>query len=205
MTTAIEFLREHGHTALVSLGCGAFLNRIDNHVRLLLAMNLTHYVGVDREPSITAKADGLFNDPTSMESVLTSHRCRLEHVLANMRVFPGTWVEELAGVHCAVIVCQRVLPFVHWEQLILSMNPALVLQEDLHGCERQDLRHPSYQRSRAAIRTFGLQPFRPWWIFPGEFNMILWQRREGSVQSRRGVNPGQGRRKRLLQILRRSS
>jgi hypothetical protein len=178
MPSARQFLEQHGPTSLVSLGCGKHLDRIDNHVRLFLALGLTHYVGVDLEPTIIAKADWLFNNNPAMRSVLAAHNRDPDNFLAHVRLFPSTWVEELSGIHCGVIVCQRVLPFVHWEDLIVSMNPTLVLQEDLHGCELQILRDPRYQRNRAAIRHYGLQPFRPWRIMPGELNMILWQHRD---------------------------
>jgi hypothetical protein len=84
-------------------------------------------------------------------------------------------VEELFGLHCSVVVCQRVLPFFHWESLIQSMTPKLVLQEGLHGCELQDLGGGNYRRYRAGIRRFGLKPFRPWRIIPWEYNLILWR------------------------------
>jgi hypothetical protein len=95
-----------------------------------------------------------------------------------VKVFPNTWVEELAGLHCAVVVCQRVYPDCRWEEVISSMTPKLVLQEDLHGCERQQLRGRGYVRTWLKIRQYGLVPFRPWSIFPGERNLILWRRQD---------------------------
>ena len=44
---AADFLQKHGHSALVSLGCGRQLNRIDNHIRLMAAFRLNYYVGID--------------------------------------------------------------------------------------------------------------------------------------------------------------
>jgi hypothetical protein len=95
-----------------------------------------------------------------------------------VRVFPGTLVEELDGVHCAVVVCQRVLPDCRWEDTVLAMTPKLILQEDIHGCERQQFRGREYVRTWSEKRYYGLQPFRPWSIFPGEYNLILWRRRD---------------------------
>jgi len=236
MKPALEFLREHGPVSLVSLGCGARLNHIDNHLRLFHALHLKYYVGIDFEPSITvapdllpgvhlettfrhesrlaeqalvcySREDGnpemglsgwtLPDDRMALRKVAPIGPAREEHGLMEnptipplakggeqgisleiFKLFPGTWVEELRGIHCAVVVCQRVLPFVHWENIIHSMTPKLVLQEDLHGCELQDLSRAHYEKSRAAVRHYGLQPFRPWRIFPGERNLILWKRRD---------------------------
>jgi hypothetical protein len=179
MKPALEFVLKHGSVSLVSLGCGARLNRIDNHLRLFRALHLKYYVGIDFEPSITVPPDLLPSEPMVLRSTMEKRGC-LENPLdlEIFKVFPGTWVEELQGIHCRVVVCQRVLPFVHWENIIQSMNPDLVLQEDLHGCEMQGLRRTLYERSRAAARHYGLRPFRPWRIFPGERNLILWKRRD---------------------------
>ena len=87
-------------------------------------------------------------------------------------------MEDLAGVHCAIVVCQRVYPGFFWEDLIISMRPKLVLQEDLHGCERQKLRGEHYVRNLSIIQHFNLKPFRPWSVLPGEKNLILWRRRD---------------------------
>ena len=76
-------------------------------------------------------------------------------------------MEELSDLHCAVVVCQRVEPDCRWEDIIVSLRPKLVLQEDLHGCERQQLRGHGYVRTWIKARQYGLQPFRPWPIFPG--------------------------------------
>jgi hypothetical protein len=56
-----------------------------------------------------------------------------------------------------------------------------MLQEDLHGCERQQLRGKYYVRTWSEKAYYGLQPFRPWPIFPGEYNLILWRRRDFSI------------------------
>jgi len=53
-----------------------------------------------------------------------------------------------------------------------------VLQEDLHGCELQDISGKLYARTRAGTSHYQLIPFRPWRIFPGERNLILWRRRD---------------------------
>ena len=83
--------------------------------------------------------------------------------------------DGMAGL--LAVVCQRVYPDCRWEEVILSMTPKLVLQEDLHGCERQQLRGRGYVRTWSKIRRYGLQPFRPWPILPRELNLILWRRR----------------------------
>ncbi|MDY0042211.1 MAG: hypothetical protein RBS57_18015, partial [Desulforhabdus sp.] len=84
----------------------------------------------------------------------------------------------LEGIHCAVVVCQRVLPFKHWEHIIESMRPLLVLQEDLHGCELQEIGGRQYVRTRSGVVHYQLISFRPWRIFLGERNLILWRRRD---------------------------
>ena len=67
------------------------------------------------------------------------------------------------------------------------MNPKLVLQEDLHGCERQKLRGKHYVRNWSKIRLYGLRPFRPWPIFYREKNLVLWRRRDfGEEQEESG-------------------
>jgi hypothetical protein len=176
---ARSFLRQHGHTSLVSLGCGPELNRVDNHLRLLMALNLTYYVGIDCLPCITLWTPDLFMDHEGMVALLTEYyQGEPEKFREAVHIFPNTWVEELAGLHCAVVVCQRVWPDCHWEEVIASMTPELVLQEDLHGCHRQQLRRCGYVRSWLKIRACGLEPFRPWSIFPGERNFILWRQQD---------------------------
>jgi len=177
--SAVTFLEEHGYTSIVSLGCGRWINRIDNHLRLMMELNLTFYAGIDLETAIDPDAADLFMDADSMNSMLERHyRGRPENFWKSTKFFPETSIEELKGVHCAAVVCQRVLPDCRWEEIITSMNPKLVLQEDLHGCERQQLRGQQYVRSWSKIRQYGLKPFRPWPIFPGENNLVLWQRRD---------------------------
>lgn len=176
---AIAFLQQYGHTSLVSLGCGFEPNRLDNHLRLLTALNLTYYVGIDCVPEINLSSPHLFLDPEGMTALLTGYyRGQPQKFGDAIKMFPQTWVEELKDIHCAVVVCQRVYPDCRWEEVILSMNPHLVLQEDLHGCERQQLRGRGYVRTWIKIRQYGLQPFRPWAIFPGERNVILWRRQD---------------------------
>ncbi len=174
---AIAFLKKYGHTSVVSLGCGVELNRIDNHLRLMTALNLTYYVGIDCAPTINRSSHLLFADPEGMTGLLAGYyQGEPQRFWEAVRVFPHTWVEELKDIHCAVVVCQRTCPDCRWEEVIVSMNPKLVLQEDLHGCERQQLRGQGYVRTWIKVRQYGLQPFRPWRIFPGERNLILWRR-----------------------------
>jgi hypothetical protein len=176
--SAVAFLRRYGHSSIVSLGCGFQLNRIDNHLRLMAALNLTFYVGIDQVSDIKPASSNIFIDRECMEELLANY-CQGEHRgLWAIKVFPNTWVEELRDLHCAVLVCQRVEPDCRWEDIIASMRPKLVLQEDLHGCERQQLRGHGYVRTWIKARKYGLQPFRPWPIFPGERNLILWRRQD---------------------------
>jgi hypothetical protein len=177
--SARDFLQSYGHTSLVSLGCGKRLNRIDNHLRLFTALKLTYYVGVDCQSWIEPVSANVFAEPDRMTELITDYyQGSPRKFWEAVRVFPETLVEELAGVHCAVVVSQRVLPHTRWEEVILSMTPRLVLQEDLHGCERQNLRGDQYVRMWSEIRQYGLRPFRPWRVFPGEHNLILWRRRD---------------------------
>lgn len=174
---ARAFLRQNGYASLVSLGCGEELNRLDNHLRLLTALKLTYYVGIDCALTINPSSPHPFWDPEGITDLLTAYyQGKPQKFWTAVKVFPNTWVEELKGIHCAVVVCQRVYPDCHWEEIISSMQPQLVLQEDLHGCERQQLRRHGYVRTLSKIRHYGLQPFRPWPIFPWERNLILWQR-----------------------------
>ena len=176
---AITFLSKYGHSSLVNLGAGCMLNRIDNHLRLMKELNLTYYVGIDCAPYIKLTSPDMFLDPHGMTELLTGYyQGQPQKFWEAVKVFPGTWVEELKDIHCAVVVCQRVYPDCHWEEVIWSMNPKLVLQEDLHGCERQQLRGRGYVRTWTKIRRYGLQPFRPWPFFPWERNLILWRRRD---------------------------
>lgn len=182
---AVDFLKKYGATSVVSLGCGNRLNRIDNHLRLLTELCLEHYVGIDCDSHIEPCSQNLFMAPDDMNALLKRHyQGRPERFWNAVRVFPTTFVEELAGITCAVVICQRVYPDFRWEEVIKSMNPLLVLQEDLHGCERQQLRGPQYVRTLSNIRKYGLRPFRPWPIFPGETNLVLWRRRDFGGQLR---------------------
>ena len=184
---AITFLKENGHTSIVSLGCGQQVYRIDNHLRLMAGLNLNYYVGIDCSPHIEMASENLFMDPDNMTALLTQYyRGSPRRFWKAVNLFPGTFVEELAGVHCAMVVCQRVYPDFFWEDLIISMSPKLVLQEDLHGCERQKLRGKHYVRNWSKIRHFNLKPFRPWPIFPGEKNLILWRRRDFGEEQEEG-------------------
>jgi hypothetical protein len=176
---AVAFLRENGQNALVSLGCGQQINRIDNHLRLMIALKLTYYVGIDCGPSIEAVSENLFTNSGNSMSLLSCYHSGSPHFFWKaLKLFPGTFVEELLDVHCAAVVCQRVYPNCRWEKSIVSMNPLIVLQEDLHGCERQKLRGEQYVRNWSNIRAYGLESFRPWPVFPGEKNLVLWRRRD---------------------------
>lgn len=177
--SAVTFLRSCGHTSIVSLGCGFELNRIDNHLRLMTALNLTFYVGIDRVSNINLSSTDIFLDRDGMAKLLARYyQGEPQGFWGAMKVFPNTWVEELRDLHCAVVVCQRVEPDCRWEDVIVSMRPKLVLQEDLHGCERQQLRGQGYVRTWLKVPQYGLQPFRPWPVFPGERNLILWRRQD---------------------------
>ncbi|UCD90642.1 MAG: hypothetical protein JSW04_04220 [Desulfobacterales bacterium] len=180
MSPAIPFLRKHGHESIVSLGCGPSINRIDNHLRLMIGLELTYYVGIDCQPSIELGYEELFMDPDDANARLSQYyQGKPNRFLYDaVKRFPNTFVEELVGLHCAVIICQRILPDCRWEEVIISMSPKLVLQEDLHGCERQQLRGKQYVRTLSKIRRYGLQPFRAWPIFPWENNLLLWRRRD---------------------------
>ncbi|UCF03276.1 MAG: hypothetical protein JSV14_06450 [Deltaproteobacteria bacterium] len=182
MTTkkaAIAFLKEYGHTSLISLGAGRLLNRIDNHIRLMTQLNLACYVAIDCGPYIELTSPNIFLDPDGMTELLSGYyQGEPQKFWERVKVFPHTWVEDLEGIHCAVVVCQRVYPDCRWEKAISSMVPMLVLQEDLHGCERQQLRGRGYVRTWMKIRQYGLQPFRPLPLFPWERNLILWRRQD---------------------------
>ena len=178
-TSAETFLKINGHKALVSLGCGRWINRIDNHLRLMARLDLSYYVGIDYAARIEPAEKDMFMDPDNMNFLLKSvYQGRPDRFWGSVYVFPGTYVEEVLGTNCAAVVCQRVLPHRRWEKVIQSMNPKLILQEDLHGCERQQLRGQTYVRTWSKIRQYDLKPFRPWPIFPLENNLVLWQRRD---------------------------
>jgi hypothetical protein len=177
--SAKTFLNINGHRAIVSLGCGRWINRIDNHLRLMVGLNLSYYVGIDYAARIEPAENDVFMAPDHMNALLKSvYQGQPDRFWDSVYVFPGTYVEELLGTKCAAVVCQRVLPHRRWEEVIQSMNPKFVLQEDLHGCERQQLRGKTYVRTWSKIRQYDLKPFSPWSIFPLENNLILWQRRD---------------------------
>jgi len=176
---AVTFLKTNGHKTIVSLGCGRWINRIDNHLRLMAGLNLNYYVGIDYADQIAPDINEVFIDPEAMNALLTHYyQGNPDRFWKTVHFFPGTRVEKLKGIHCAVVICQRVYPDCHWEEVILSMNPKLVLQEDLHGCERQKLLGRMYVRTWSKIRQYDLKPFRPWPVFPWENNLVLWQRRD---------------------------
>ncbi len=99
---AVTFLQEHGNTSIVSFGCGKQINRIDNHLRIMIELNLNYYVGIDCKPYIVPVSDNLFMDPDDMTAMLTRYyRGRPNRFWNSMRLFPCTFVEELVGVFIA--------------------------------------------------------------------------------------------------------
>lgn len=154
----------------------------------MTGLNLSYYVGIDYADRIGPDMNEMFMDPDGMNALLTNYyQGSPDRFWKSVYFFPGTYVEELKGIPCAAVICQRVYPDLHWEEVILSMNPKLVLQEDLHGCERQKLRGQRYERTWSKIRQYALKPFRPWPVFPWENNLILWQRRDfGNEDKNRG-------------------
>jgi len=176
---AIEFLKEHGHRSLVSLGCGDLLNRLDNHIRLFVRCGIDYYIGIDRVPKIKFDPVSAFSNPDTITRLLSSHYDgKPEKFFYRVKTFPNTFVEELVDIQCKIVVCQRVLPFRHWEKVITSMNPILVLQEDLNGCELQTISGEFYKKTFPGIVHYQLEPFKSSIFIPGEQNLILWRRRD---------------------------
>jgi len=176
---AITFLRKHGNQSLVSLGCGNWLNRLDNHIRLFVECGLKYYVAVDRVTEIDYSHDSVCTDRITIDPLLKSYYSgKPERFFDNLHTFPNTFVEELTDIPCKVVICQRVLPFRHWEDVIKSMTPNLILQEDLNGCEKQAISGEQYKKTFPGIVHFKLQPFRPTHLLPSEKNIILWRRRD---------------------------
>lgn len=176
---AVRFLQKHGERSLVSLGCGPLLNRLDNHVRLFTGCELEYYVAIDRVSEVLCDPSFAFNDQDAVNPLLKSHfNEKTGPFFSRVRMFPNTLVEELRNIPCRVVVCQRVLPFRHWENVIRSMKPMLVLQEDLKGCELQILNSKFFKKTTRGICRFQLQPFRPNRFIPREKNIILWRRRD---------------------------
>jgi hypothetical protein len=176
---ALEFLHEHGHQSLISLGCGEKLNRLDNHLKLLIGCGLNYYVGIDRVPQVSFDMDTAFLERRSALELLSSKFVGgVEGFVSNVRLFPNTYIEELANIFCKVVVCQRVLPFRRLEAIIASMHPELILQEDLIGCELQQMSRKLYKKTYPGIVYYQLRPFRPTGLIPGEKNLILWRRRD---------------------------
>ncbi len=176
---ATTFLRQHGNRSLVSLGCGNWLNRIDNHVRLFIECDLEYYIAIDRLTQIDFNRESIFSDVAQIQPLLEKYYGgKADEFFEKIKVFPSTHVEQLTDLESKVIVCQRVLPFRHWENTIKSMNPMLILQEDLNGCELQTISGKLYKRTFPGIVHYNLQAFRPNRLFPGEKNIILWRRRD---------------------------
>ncbi len=176
---ALEFLHEHGHQSLISLGCGETLNRLDNHLKLLIGCGLKYYVGIDRVPNVSFDIDTAFIEKRSALELLSSKFVGgVEGFIYNVRLFPKTYIEELVDIYCKVVVCQRVLPFRRLEAIITSMHPELMLQEDLIGCELQQMNSKLYKKTYPGIEYYQLRPFRPTGLIPGEKNLILWRRRD---------------------------
>lgn len=176
---ALEFLHEHGHQSLISLGCGDKLNRLDNHLKLLIGCGLKYYVGIDRVPQVSFDIDNAFIEGESALELLSSKFVGgAKGFIYNVRLFPNTYIEELVNISCKVVVCQRVLPFRRLEAIIASMHPLLILQEDLIGCELQRMSRKLYKKTYPGIVYYQLKPFRPTGLIPGEKNLILWRRRD---------------------------
>jgi hypothetical protein len=177
--TAAAFLKKHGNRSLISLGCGKRLNSLDNHIKLMVKCRLDYYVAIDRILEIEFDHSSAFSDPDTVNSLLAAHyEGNPEEFASHVKMFPNTYVEELAGIGCQVVVCQRVLPFRHWESIIKSMNPVLILQEDLNGCELQVMSNELYKKTYPGIVHYQLQPFRHNRFILGERNIILWRRRD---------------------------
>lgn len=176
---ALEFLQEHGHQSLVSLGCGKNLNRLDNHIKLLIGCDLQYYVGIDRVSDVSFDKDSAFIDRQAVFDLLNANYAGgVERFAKSVMLFPNTYIEELLNIRCAVVVCQRVLPYRRLEKIIFSMQPQLILQEGLIGCELQELSGEVYKRTYPGIAHYQLKPFRPSGLIPGEKNLILWRRRD---------------------------
>ncbi len=176
---AVEFLKEHGNRSLVSLGCGHILNRLDNHIRLFINCELDYYVAVDRVSEITFNPESAFSNQSNINHLLSSYYSgKPGNFTDSVKVFPDTFVEELKGLQCQVVVCQRVLPFRHWEDIIKSMKPFLILQEDLNGCELQAISGELYKKTFPGIVHYQLEPFRAHRFMLGERNIVLWRRRD---------------------------
>lgn len=176
---ARDFLKQYGNQSLVSLGCGNVLNRLDNHVRLFVGCNIQYYVGIDRVTKIEFNPSSAFFNQNSVNKLLASYYDGEPSKFFNtINTFPNTCVEELVNIPCKVVVCQRVLPFRHWENIIKTMRPELILQEDLKGCELQAISGELYKKTFPGIIHYQLKPFRPNPFVPGERNIILWRRRD---------------------------
>jgi hypothetical protein len=176
---ARDFLKQYGNQSLVSLGCGNVLNRLDNHVRLFVRCGIEYYVGIDRVTKIEFNPSSAFSNRNSVTELLTSYYDGEPSRFFNkVSTFPNTCVEELVDIHCKVVVCQRVLPFRHWENIIKTMRPELILQEDLNGCELQTISGELYKKTFPGIIHYQLKPFRSNRFIPGERNIILWRRRD---------------------------
>lgn len=172
-------MKKHGNQSLVSLGAGHKLNRLDNHVRLMVKCGLKFYVAIDRVTEINFNQDTIFSDPHTLHPILSAYfHGRPETFLDRIQTFPDTYVEELEHIPCHIVVCQRILPFRHWEKTIKSMQPVLILQEDLKGCELQNISGESYKKTFPGIIHYKLQPFRASRLLPSEKNIILWRRRD---------------------------
>ena len=70
---AVTFLKTNGHKTIVSLGCGRWINRIDNHLRLMAGLNLSYYVGIDYADKIGPDMNEVFMDPAGMNALLTHY------------------------------------------------------------------------------------------------------------------------------------
>ena len=86
---ALEFLYEYGHQSLISLGCGEKLNRLDNHLKILIGCGLNYYVGIDRLPQVSFDIDTAFIDRrSSLELLSSKFDGGVEGFISNVRLFP---------------------------------------------------------------------------------------------------------------------
>ena len=87
---AVDFLKHHWHVSIVSLECGHRLNRIDNHLRLMIGLNLKYYVGIDCELDIESLQEELFMDSDAGATLLADYyQNRPEMFREALKLFPG--------------------------------------------------------------------------------------------------------------------
>ena len=98
---AVTFLKTNGHKTIVSLGCGRWINRIDNHLRLMAGLNLSYYVGIDYADKIGPDMNEVFMDPAGMNALLTHYfQGSPDRFWKAVHFFPGTRLEKLSYPLC---------------------------------------------------------------------------------------------------------